>query len=59
MSTSNLEITIKQIDNGYVYVIKGPYKLGGERVCKNTEEFEMLERIGKAIMGYDVKVERR
>ena len=53
------EVEIKQVSNGYTYEIKGPHKLGGKFVCKNTEEMEMLERIGNAVCGYKVKVERK
>lgn len=57
--SERLTISIRQVDDGYIYEIKGPHKLGGERVCKNTEEFKMLEKIGEAVIGFKVKVERR
>lgn len=56
---SPLEIVVKQVSNGFTYEIKGPHKLGGIFICKNTEEFEMLEKIGQAISGYQVEVKRK
>lgn len=53
------EITIKELRNGYVYEIKGNTRNNGEFICKNTEEFLMLEVIGEALLGFRVKVERR
>ena len=53
------EIHIRQVDDGYIYTIKGPHRLGGERVCKSTEEEKMLERIGEVIFGYKIKITRK
>ena len=58
MAAGKLEIKIRQVDDGYVYTIDGVNKLGGERVCKNTEEFQMLKKIGEALLGFKIKVER-
>lgn len=53
------EVHVTEKKDGYLYSIKGTTKLDGEYVKKNTEEFQMLERIGEAVMGYKVKVERK
>lgn len=55
----SFEVEIKRVSNGYTYEIKGPHKLGGRFICKNTEETEMLEKIGEAVCGYKVGVERK
>ena len=54
-----LEIKIREVSDGYIYEIVGLYKQGGERVAKKTEEYHMLERIGEAILGHKIKVERK
>lgn len=56
---NRLEITIKQLANGFTYEIHGPHKLGGEFICKSTEEHEMIEKIGQAICGYKIEVVRK
>lgn len=53
------KITIDKKKNGYLFSIEGTVKNDGEYICKNTEEFDMLERIGEAIMGYKIVVERK
>lgn len=54
-----IEIKIRQVQDGWIYDINGVNKGGGEGVRKNTEEFDLLEKIGKVILGFDVKVIRK
>lgn len=54
-----MHIEIDTVNNGLVYEIGGSIKHNGEFICKATEEFDMLERIGEALLGFKIKVERR
>lgn len=54
-----VEIKLREVTDGYIYDIKGLNKNGGEGVFKKTEEFKMIEKIGEAILGHKIKVERR
>lgn len=53
-----IEVKIREVSDGYIYEIRGLNKGGGEGVFKKTEEIKMLEKIGLAILGFKVKVER-
>ena len=55
-----MRVEVNQINNGYILEIetKGS-KFNGKYVHKTTEEFQMLEQIGEALLGHKVKVERR
>ncbi len=53
------EINIREINNGYIYTVKGYVRNNGEYVSKNTEEFSMLERIAEILLGFKVTVTRR
>ena len=48
------KVTIEEVNNGFQVALDGaPY------VYKSTEIVEMLERIGKFVLGKKVKVEER
>lgn len=55
-----MHVEIDQVNNGYTFNIEtNGSKYNGKYVCKSTEEFQMLEKIGEAILGYKIKVDRR
>lgn len=53
------EFNITEKKDGYLYEIKGTTRVDGEYICKNTEEYTMLEKIGEALLGYKITVVRK
>jgi hypothetical protein len=53
------DIQIRKVSNGYIVTISNSIRKTGFHVYKNTEEFEMLEDIGRELLDYKVRVERR
>ena len=50
---------IEEQDGGWLYEIRGTTRFNGDYVKENNKEFELLEKIGLAMLGYKIEVRKR
>ena len=52
-----LEINIKEVKNGYTLEVKGSTTSDGLSVAKKTEEIQLIQNVGRLLIGNKIKVE--
>jgi len=45
-----MKITIRKVNDGFIWTVEGSTKNEGEHVCKLTEEIAMLTKIAEIVL---------